>query len=120
VPPRLHMLSGDFMAFLSKWFALCGPISVVLATSGVSAQAANLLVTGTGEPATIATNDCVGTQCATLRGAINAAVSGDTIVFDPGALDGQTIFLTLFSNPLSPGSKAFGPSAFFVTGGKTL
>ncbi|OJY90553.1 MAG: hypothetical protein BGP25_13910 [Lysobacterales bacterium 63-13] len=86
----------------------------------VPIQAATLTVTGTGEPATVTTIDCVGLQCATLRGAINAATSGDTIHFDPLALDGQTIYLTLSTNNLSTGSTAFGPSAFFITGGKTL
>ena len=93
---------------------------LLLSAMAVPIRAATLTVTGTGEPATVTTMDCVGLQCTTLRGAINSATSGDTIVFDPLALDGKTIYLTLSTNDLSPGSTAFGPSAFFLSGGKTL
>ena len=71
------------------------------------------------EAASLGTNDCLGTQCATLRGAINASASTDTIRFDP-SLDGSTIALTLFDNDVSAGSTQFGPSAFFITGKKIL
>lgn len=100
-----------------------------LATGSI--HAATLTVTGAGEPATIGSASCPGSQCATLRDAVNAAASGDTIRFDP-ALDGQTIALTLFSNPMGCATvnattcsgggtlgTQFGPSAFFVSG-KTL
>jgi len=92
----------------------------LLSAVAIPAQAASTLtVIGTGEPAALTTNDCSGTQCVTLRGAINAAASGDTIVFDKAALDGQTIILTLSSNALPTGTE-FGPSAFFLTNGKSL
>jgi hypothetical protein len=94
--------------------------ALLLSPLAMPAQATTLTVTSPGEPAALATNDCTGTQCVTLRGAINAAASGDTIVFDKAALDGQTILLTLSSNDVSGTSTEFGPSAFFITGGKTL
>lgn len=71
------------------------------------------------EAASLDANDCSGTQCATLRGAINASTSNDTIRFD-SSIDGSTIALTLFGNDLSAGSQQFGPSAFFITGKKIL
>jgi hypothetical protein len=90
-------------------------------------------VTGVGEPAAIDSTNCTANSCPTLRDAINSAASGDTVVFD-SALDGQTIVLTMASNNLgcqTAGPTAcdgdggtlsteFGPSAFFITGGKTL
>ena len=54
-----------------------------------------------------------------LRVQITAAATGDSIVF-AAALDGATISLTTFSNDLSTGSTQFGPSAFCITGSKTL
>lgn len=91
-------------------------------------HAATLTVTGSGEPAAIDSANCPGDQCPTLRDAINKAASGDTIRFAP-ALDGQTIALTLYGNPLGcvtssatacSGSGTlgaqFGPSAFFISG----
>ena len=71
------------------------------------------------EAASLGANDCSGTQCATLRGAINASASNDTIRFDP-AVDGSTIALTLFGNDVSSASQQFGPSAFFIDGQKIL
>src|SRR4051794_16527962 len=94
--------------------------ALLLSALAMPALATTLTVTSTGEPAALATNDCTGTQCVTLRGAINAAASGDTIVFDKAALDGQTILLTLSSNDVSGTSTELGPSAFVITGGKTL
>ena len=58
-------------------------------------------------------------NCPTLRDAINTAVSGDTIQFDPG-IDGGTIALSQYSNDTSLGSTEFGPSAFFISHGTTL
>jgi hypothetical protein len=72
-------------------------------------------VTGTGDTASA----CTGNSCPTLRDAINTAVSGDTIQFDPG-IDGGTILLSQYSNDTSLGSTEFGPSAFFVSHGTTL
>lgn len=71
-------------------------LAAVLSSSGL---AATWTVTTNQEAAAIDTNDCDGAtrRCASLRGAINVAASGDTIQFDP-ALDGQTIALTLYSN----------------------
>jgi hypothetical protein len=91
------------------------------------------MVAGTDEPASIDSTNCTANSCPTLRDAINSAASGDVIVFD-NALDGQTIVLTMASNNLgcqtagpmncdADGgtlSTEFGPSAFFITGGKTL
>jgi hypothetical protein len=79
-------------------------------------------------------------SCATLRGAIDFAISGDTIQFDH-ALDGTTIALTHHTDCLTAGDTLagpnawgdpclplstwpgyvtqFGPSAFFI-GGRTL
>jgi hypothetical protein len=83
-------------------------------------------------PATTS-NDCTplgngGGICATLRDAVNRALSGDIIRFAP-SLDGATINLTQFVNDLgcttvspsqcsgsgNPGTQ-FGPSAFFISG----
>jgi len=98
----------------SSIFALLVSAPVVMAQAGTT-----LTVTNSGEPATLTTNDCAAGQCTTLRGAFNAAASGDTIVFAK-ALDGQTVILTLSSNDLSAGSTEFGPSAFFLGNAKTL
>jgi hypothetical protein len=88
-------------------------------------------------PATLASAACdAGAHtCPTLRDAINTALSGDTIVFDP-ALDNTTILLARYTNCLTrtetldatclPGDwganpvTQFGPSAFFIGGSKTL
>ena len=72
---------------------------------------------GLNEPAAVDSVDCTGNACATLRGAINSAASGDTIVFAP-ALDGQAIALFQCSN--APSGTQFGPSAFFITGNRSL
>ncbi len=96
----------------------------------VPAGASTWIVTGNGEPATLTSAACnAGTHtCPTLRDAINTAISGDTIQFDP-ALDNATINLTLYSNAMgcvtsdattcSDGGtlgRQFGPSAFFIDG----
>lgn len=96
----------------------------------VPTGASTWVVTGNGEPATLTSAACnAGTHtCPTLRDAINTAISGDTIQFDP-ALDNATINLTLYSNPMgcvtsdattcSDGGtlgRQFGPSAFFIDG----
>lgn len=91
--------------------ARCGALLCVIAA--LPAWATTWTVTTATEPAALTTNDCSGTQCATLRGAINASDSGDTIQFDP-SLDGATISLTLYSNNLT--GFEFGPSAFFIEG----
>ncbi|MBL8515026.1 MAG: hypothetical protein JNJ55_13625, partial [Betaproteobacteria bacterium] len=54
-----------------------------------------------------------------LRQAIADAASGDTIVFDKAAMDGQTIVLSSFTNDTGTTTQ-FGASAFFITGGKAL
>ena len=105
-----------------------------IVVAALPAQAATTwTVTGTDEAASLSSAACSANNCPTLRDAVNSAASGDTVVFAP-ALDGQTITLTLFSNNLgcftigpsacdSGGgtlSTEFGPSAFFITGGKTL
>jgi hypothetical protein len=105
---------------------------IVCTSLPIRANAASTwTVTGTGEPASIGSASCPGNNCPTLRDAINSAASGDTIVF-ASTLDGQTITLTLYSN--DPGcvtsgpttctsgtlGTEFGPSAFFINGGKTL
>ena len=98
-------------------------------------HAATLTVTSPAEAPALDTDDCSpGTgnaACTTLRGAINHARDGDTIVFAP-ALDGQTISLTRYTNCLTAGQSAgttclkpsggwsegfveqFGPSAFYL------
>jgi hypothetical protein len=95
----------------------------------VPAGASTWIVTGNGEPATLTSAACnAGAHtCPTLRDAINTAISGDTIQFDP-ALDNATINLTLYSNPMGcvtstattcvSGTlgRQFGPSAFFIDG----
>jgi len=108
--------------------------SSVIGVAALPAQAATTwTVTGAGEASSLDSATCSANDCPTLRDAVNSAASGDTIVFAT-ALDGQTITLTLFSNNLgcftagptacdSDGgtlSTEFGPSAFFITGGKTL
>ncbi|HTI97246.1 MAG TPA: hypothetical protein VL425_12155, partial [Rudaea sp.] len=80
-----------------------------------NAFAATWIVTGTGDTASA----CTGNSCPTLRDAINTAVSGDTIQFDP-SIDGGTIALSQYSNDTSVGSTEFGPSAFFVAHNTTL
>jgi len=83
-----------------------------LALAGGEAHAATTwTVTSAGEPASITSASCAGT--CTLRDAINAAVSGDTIRFSP-ALDGATIALSLYSNPAT--GQQFGASAFYISG----
>ena len=108
--------------------------SSVIGVAALPAQAATTwTVTGADEASSLDSATCSANDCPTLRDAVNSAASGDTIVFAT-ALDGQTITLTLFSNNLgcftvgptacdSDGgtlSTEFGPSAFFITGGKTL
>ncbi len=105
--------------------------AIVFAASPAHA-ATTWTVTGAGEASSLGSTNCTTNSCPTLRDAVNSAASGDTIVF-ANALDGQTITLTLSSN--NPGcvtsgpttcqttgtlSTEFGPSAFFITGGKTL
>src|SRR4051812_34335639 len=77
-----------------------------------TAGAKTLTVTGLGEPGSISSANCPANSCATLRDAVNAAASGDTIAF-ANALDGKSILLTLSSNDTAPGSIEFGASAFF-------
>ena len=94
-------------------------------------------VNAIGEPAGGLGSSVCAATC-TLRDAINAAQSGDTIMFAP-VLDGQTIRLSLYTNCLTtsdtldsstnaagnpclppatwPGYVTqFGPSAFFISG----
>ncbi|MBU6199933.1 MAG: hypothetical protein KGP08_09790 [Xanthomonadaceae bacterium] len=100
-------------------------LAVLLAALPLAdAFATTWIVTGTGEPATIASATCdLSNNCPTLRDAINsAALSGDTIQFST-AIDGQTILLSLYGNDLGTSTRTssqFGPSAFFFTGGKSL
>jgi hypothetical protein len=91
----------------------CAALSFALAGA---AGAKTLTVTGSGEPATIGSASCPANTCPTLRDAVNAAVSGDTITF-AGALNGSTIALTLASNDTNSGSIQFGASAFVITDG---
>jgi len=107
--------------------------ALVAATSPL--PAATLTVDVAGEPASLAATGCSPGAC-TLRAAINAAQTGDVIVFAP-ALDGQTIALTKYTNCLAVAEAAsetclplpswptiggmqqvtqFGPSAFFISG----
>lgn len=81
---------------------------LLLLAAAAPAWAATLIVT---------TNADSG--AGSLRDQIAAAASGDTIVF-AAALDGATISLTTFVNDLTAGSTQFGPSAFFISGGKAL
>jgi hypothetical protein len=67
--------------------------------ASAAVAAVNWTVTGTGEPTTIDSANCVSNSCPTLRDAINSAASGDTILFDLG-LDGQAITLTMYTNCL--------------------
>ena len=79
-----------------------------------TAGAKTLTVTGLGEPATMNSASCPSNSCATLRDAVNAAISGDTITF-ANALNGKTIALTFYSDDLA--GIEFGASAFFITDG---
>ena len=81
-----------------------------------AAGAKTLTVTGLGEPGSISSANCPSNSCPTLRDAVNAAVSGDTIAF-ASALNGKSIVLTLSSNDTASGSLEFGASAFFITDG---
>lgn len=81
---------------------------ILLLTAAVPTWAATYTVTNSND-----------SGAGSLRAQIAAAVTNDTIVF-AAALDGATISLTTFSNDLSTGSQQFGPSAFFITGSKTL
>lgn len=99
--------------------------TVILAATLLLAGWANELAAGAtrvvdtgGEPPNPFSVTCTVGHC-TLREAIAASASGDTIQF-ANSVDGQTIALTLYSNNLSSGSTEFGPSAFFITGNKTL
>jgi hypothetical protein len=84
----------------------------------VTAGAKILTVTGIGEPASINSATCdVNWHCSTLRDAMNNTASGDSIEFS-NVIDGQTIVLEYCTNAAT-GSE-FGPSAFFITGGKGL
>ena len=82
-----------------------GAVEIVSATAG---SGATLMVTNNAD-----------SGAGSLRAQIAAAATGDSIVF-AAALDGATINLTTFSNDVSTGSTQFGPSAFFITGSKTL
>ena len=85
---------------------------------GDAFAAATWIVTGTGEPATIDSAVCDGSNnCPTLRDAINIAHSGDIIRFS-SAIDGGTILLNQYSNGQT--GTEFGPSAFFINGGISL
>jgi hypothetical protein len=115
---------------------LTGVCALLALFAGSPAMAATLTVTSIAE-SSLATDDCSpasgNAACVSLRGAINHATSGDTIVFAV-ALDGQTILLTNYSNAVgctttdanhcqTAGAQLtteFGPSAFFITGNKTL
>ncbi|MHB8448252.1 MAG: choice-of-anchor Q domain-containing protein [Rudaea sp.] len=77
------------------------------------ALATTWTVTGTGDtPA-----GCAGTNCPTLRDAINAAQNRDVIQFS-STIDGATILLSQYSNTQT--GTEFGPSAFFITSNKAL
>lgn len=82
----------------------------------VFAQAATFTVNTLGEPASIDSRNCAAT--CTLREAINASASGDTVQFDKASMDGKTVNLTLFSNIAD--ETQFGPSAFFIRNKKNL
>jgi len=85
-------------------------------TLSVSAFAKTLTVTGIGEPASIGSASCPANNCPTLRDAVNAAISNDTITFANG-INGRTIALSMASNDLSASSIEFGASAFFISDG---
>ena len=91
---------------LCNRFALS--LFLLLFAMGTPAWAATLTVTNNAD-----------SGAGSLRAQITAAATGDTIVF-AAALDGATISLTTFTNDLSVGSTQFGPSAFFITGSKSL
>jgi hypothetical protein len=114
--------------------------ALLLFAHAVVAQATTWMVTTSGEPAALDTNDCSGSSCGTLRGAINAAAPGDTIIFD-AKLDGATISLALYTNCLSwndtlsptclpryaewhsigvTSVTQFGPSAFYISRSNAL
>jgi hypothetical protein len=102
---------------------LTGVCALLALFAGSPAMAATLTVTSIAE-SSLATDDCSpasgNAACVSLRGAINHATSGDTIVFAV-ALDGQTIMLTNYSNAVgAQPTTEFGPSAFFITGNQTL
>ncbi len=121
------------MPIVLRSFVILGVLAGTAFAALPAQAAATWTVTGAGEAASVDSAACAGNDCPTLRDAVNSAASGDTIVF-ASALDGQTITLTQFSNNLgclttSPTvcdggagtlSTEFGPSAFFITGGKTL
>jgi hypothetical protein len=125
---RLLLLTSTAVLQLASGVTMATPLPEANFVTG-----ATWTVTGAGEPAAIDSTNCTANSCPTLRDAINSAASGDIIVFD-SALDGQTIVLTMASNNLgcltagpttcdADGgtlSTEFGPSAFFITGGKTL
>lgn len=105
-------------------------VSILLTAAPV--WAATWTVNAVDEPlGGIDSASCTSITC-TLRDAINVSASGDTIQF-AAALDGQTIALSLFSNPsgcvtssattCGDGgtlSTQFGPSAVFISTGKVL
>lgn len=126
---------------------LCALGALGLAAAGAQAATITVMkngdIDGTANLGTTASCNSAGTQCDTLREAINLAKSGDTIEFAP-SLDGKTIALSRYTNclkttdqtvtqtclplvpwPLVAGSTTnhfvsqFGPSAFFISG-KTL
>jgi hypothetical protein len=104
-------------------------LGLLLASVTAAAQT-TWVVTTDVEPAGGINSASCSTTC-TLRDAVNQSASGDTIRFDP-SLSSTTIALTLYSN--DPGcittapttcssgtlGTEFGPSAFFITGNKTL
>ena len=118
---------------MKKW---CFTLAVALALPLAGrVHAATLTVTTSAEAPALDTDDCSpvtgSAACTTLRGAINHARDGDTIVFAP-ALDGQAISLTWYTNCLAVNQPAgatclkpstgwsegfveqFGPSAFYL------
>jgi len=103
-----HMLGFD----IARRLAHCAGWLLLLMAS--SAGASTWTVTGSGEPAAANTNDCSGGNCATLRGAINAAQNGDTIQF-ASAVNGSTITLTLGTLTVSQSITITGPGAGQLT-----
>lgn len=69
--------------------------------------------------ATLTVQNTSDSGAGSLRQAILDAASGDTIVFDKTAMDGQTIVLSSITNDTGTTTQ-FGASAFFITGGKAL
>ena len=94
-----------------RTLALAG---LLVALPLADALATTWTVTGTGDTAV---GCAAGNICPTLRGAINAAGLRDVIQFS-SAIDGSTILLSQSTNAQT--GTEFGPSAFFITGGKTL